>query len=122
MVMARARPSVRALSKNAVSPTPTEVMTEIARYVQESGLTLARFVGSPRVRATGTSSTLPTPERMMLREKAENSEDRLRAIRLMSVQASAVPSAARTPTVGLAGSGLTPGGPLRVPWPRTEQH
>src|SRR5438876_6211075 len=105
--MARARPMARALSKKAVSPTPTARTTLEIRNAQAPALTCPRLPRFPATRAMATRKTPPTAERTMLSENVEKCGERARASRVMSVHASAEASAASAPRAGWVASPAT---------------
>ncbi len=92
-VMARASPSSRVLSKNAVSPIPTAAITEIDRRTSA----LADIDVSPPAPPVATSqqmiSTPATVERMALTVAELKREESWRTRRLVIVHASADPEA-----------------------------
>src|SRR5947209_4470281 len=105
--MARARAMARALSKKAVSPTPTARTTLATRDAHAPAPTRPRLPRFPATRARATRKTLPTAERTMLSENAEKCGERARPSRVMSVHASAEESAASAPRAGWVASPAT---------------
>src|SRR5581483_4466316 len=100
IVTARARPSVFALSRYAVSPTPRATRTLTTIETHAPAVRPWSPLGSPATRAAGIRNRLPTAERTMLRERLGTRVASVRASSVMSVHASALESAARIPNTG----------------------